>query len=159
MKGFPDVQKLCIRTPSQTKEVWLGLNSQQTSWDRGRIRRQGARQSRLHRAETATYSGTREDQEFSGGCTGNWEPNPGSDTSTGKIASDFRHHWVITAATIYTSWRPAPGVLSRRPLLLLLEIDDSYRSDFLFCFVRLRLLLCALLRSNQLLSTPTIWPK
>lgn len=52
----------------------------------------GARQSLLHRAETATYSGTREDQEFSGGCTGNWEANPGSDTSTGEIAADFRHH-------------------------------------------------------------------
>lgn len=54
------------------------------------------------------HSGTREDLEFSGGCMGSWELNPGSDTSSGEIASDFKHHWLITATTIYTSWRPAP---------------------------------------------------
>lgn len=38
VKGLPDAQKLCIKTPPKTEEVCLalGLDSQQTSRDRGR---------------------------------------------------------------------------------------------------------------------------
>lgn len=112
-KGLPETQKLYIKAPSKTEVCFAhGLDSQQTSQARGREWGAGEQRWLIRRTDNAFRD--QRAQEFYGSCMGNWRVNMGSDTSTGETASDLKHQWLITATTIYTSWRPAP----RSPALL-----------------------------------------